>query len=173
MKNLIILLFLLFSYSQSKAQASWNTRFAFVLYNEENEKIDFNEFIAEYKIADVMGSIVPQELLKDRLTYDEKSGCFILDIETIGPRFSFALYHNNTFMAIYFPFNHEDIYYVVDLKFRSGTFLFDFNTENKEKLLLNGSIPYYKIDNINWRKQQRNFVKSNYASNIIYKITPE
>lgn len=171
MKNLVILLVVLACSVQVQAQASWSTRFSFILYNEINEKIDLKTFCEEYQLADVMGRIIPEKELKHHLTYDDETGYFILDITTIGPRFSFALYHNNTCMAIYLPFEHTNVYYAAEFKFRKGKYLFDFNIEDKEKLYLKSNMPSYKIEKINWRKQQSHFEKSDYSLMQVYRTS--
>ncbi|WP_296312075.1 hypothetical protein [Winogradskyella sp. UBA3174] len=155
MKNLIILLFLLISNIHVEAQASYDTQIAFILRDGNNEKINLERFKKEYKFADVFGKTISNEDLKHYFYYDEETNYFILNITTIGPRFSFALYHNDSSMIIYLPFNHKQNYYALDFKFRPERYLFDFSTKNKEKLYLNSNMPYYLIDNINWKKQKK------------------
>ncbi|MFT4662722.1 MAG: hypothetical protein ACI8XB_003015 [Patiriisocius sp.] len=168
MKKLILLLFLLISNLQVEAQASYDTQIAFILRDENNEKINLERFKEEYKFADVYGKTIPNKDLKYYFDYDEETNYFILNITTIGPRFSFALIHNNDLMVIYLPFVHEYNYYAVDVKFRAGKFLFDFDITDKEKIYLNSNMPYYLIDNINWRKQSKNLINSRYSDDKTY-----
>jgi len=170
LKNLIILIFLLISNLQVEAQASYDTQIAFILRDENNEKINLERFKEEYKFADVYGRTIPNEDLKHYFDYDEETNYFILNITTIGPRFSFALYHNNSSMTIYLPFNNKNNYnyYALDFKFRPGRSLFDFSTKDREKVYLNSNMPYYLIDNINWRKQRKKLMNSNYADDETY-----
>ena len=168
MKNLIILLFLLISNLQVEAQASYDTQIAFILRDENNEKINLERFKEEYKFVDVYGRTIPNKNLEHYLDYDEESTYFILNITTIGPRFSFALHHNNSSITIYLPFNHEFNYYALDFKFRPGRYLFDFSTIDREKVYLNSNMPYYLIDNINWRKQRKSLINSGYADDKTY-----
>ncbi|MCB0705525.1 MAG: hypothetical protein KDC34_09460 [Saprospiraceae bacterium] len=167
MKKLIFLILLLFVNARIIAQPSYDTRIAFVLRDENNEKINLERFMEEYKLADVMARVIPTEELKDYLSYNEKYGYFLLDIETIGPRFSFALYHDNSWMVVYVPFNNLDCY-AVDFDFRQGTFLFDFDIEDKEKIFMNSNLPYYVIDRIRWKKQRKRWLKSEYATDDTY-----
>lgn len=76
-------------------------------------------------------------------------------------------------MIIYLPFNHEQNYYALDFKFRSGRYLFDSSTRNKEKLYLNLNMPYYLIHNINWKKQRKKLLKSKYAVDKTYNSLQE
>lgn len=168
MKYLGMLFFLLIINTiQIKAQPSYNTSIAFTLRDENNEKIDMERFMEEYKIAGALGSIIPNRGLKNSLTYDEKTEYFIFHIYTVPLRFSFALYHDNNIMAMYLPIrlNHH---YALDFKFRKGNYLFDFEVKNKEKLYLDSNIPYYIIDRINWKKQCRKLLKGEYENRIIY-----
>ena len=120
MKNSIILLFLLVSNLQVDGQASYDTQIAFILRVENNKKINLERFKTEFKFADVYGRTIPNEDLKHYFEYDKKTNYFILNITSVGPRFSFALYHNNNSMIIYLPFNHEHNYYALDFKFKQG-----------------------------------------------------
>jgi hypothetical protein len=162
MNKLLIITTLLLVCFSVRGQASYDTQFAFILYDENNEVVTLEKFNEEYKIADVMGRIIPKEELHHHLTYIKETGYFDLSINTIGPRFSFALYHNNMCLAIYFPFKHNNIYFAMDLKFRSGTYLFDFNTEGKEKLIIRSNIPYYRVEKLNWKKRHKALINSNY-----------
>jgi hypothetical protein len=141
------------------------------LRNQNNEKINLEKFKEEYKIANVWGRIIPNKDLMHLLSYDEKTGYFILTITTISPRFSFALYHKDSCMAIYLPFisaRRIDKYYAIDIKYRNGTYLLDLSIKNKERLYLGSNLPYNIIDDINWKKQSKKFVRSNYKNDNTY-----
>ena len=169
MKRIFILLFFLASNFIIYAQASWNTKFAFVLRNDDNKAINLDSFKESYKLINVYGDTVTNNNLIHYLTYDEKTNYFILDIETVGPMFSFGLIHNNKLMVIYLlPYtNPEDIYYAVDFKFITGAFLFDFNVKDQEKIYFN-SRPYYIINKINWKNQSKKLKKSRYSNDETY-----
>ncbi len=169
MKTITVLLLILVNNLNANAQASWNTKVAFILKDENKKAIDPDAFRESYKLINVFGDTVPDNRLSQYLSYDEKTGYFVLDIETIGPRFSFALVHNNELMVIYLPFlNPTDIYYAADFKFRAGTFLFDFDIKGKEKIYFNSNMPYYIIEKINWKKQSEKLKKSSYSDDNTY-----
>jgi hypothetical protein len=168
MKRILILLFFFASNFIVYAQASWNTKFAFILRNDDNEAIKFDEFKESYKLIDVSGRIISNDQLTACLTFDENTNYFILDIETIGPRFSFALLHNNNIMIIYLPFVHEKIYFAVDIEFRTGKFLFDFDIKNKENIYFKSNIPHYVINKINWKNQSKKLKESTYSNDETY-----
>jgi len=168
MKNFYLLFFILISNLNVNAQASWNTKFAFILRDENTNAINLDSFKESYKLVNLYGDTVSNNNLIHYLTYDVKTKYFILDIETIGPRFSFALIHNNDLMVIYLPFVHEYIYYAVDFKFRAGDFLFDFDIKDQEKTYFNSNIPHYIIKNINWKKQSKKLKKSSYSVDNTY-----
>jgi len=173
MKNTIVILVLLASNLLVKAQASYDTRIAFILQDEYGKSINFKQFKEEYQLADVYGSIVAEENLKHYIEYDEKTNYFVLNITTIGPRFSFALYHRNRSMVIYLPFKHNHNYYALNFKFKPGKYLFDFSIENKEKIYFNSNMPHYIIKKVNWRKQNKKLKSSSYAGNKTYNIKQE
>lgn len=169
MKNFYILLLVLISNLNANAQASWNTKVAFILRDENTNTINLDAFKESYKLVNVYGNTVTNDNLIHYLTYDEKTHYFILDIETVGPRFSFGLIHNNELMVIYLlPYtNPEDLYYAVDFKFRSGEFLLDFNVKDQEKIYFN-SRPYYIINKINWKNQSKKLKNSPYSNDETY-----
>jgi len=168
MKRFILLLFITINTFSCFSQASWSTEFAFILRDENNEVINLNEFKESYKLINVYGDTVSNQDLIHCLSFDEKTNYFILDITTIGPRFSFALLHNNQLMAIYLPFVHEYNYYATDIEFRTGKFLFDFDVENKEKIFFNSNMPHYIIAKINWKKQAKKLKKCSYKNDNTY-----
>ncbi len=144
--------------------------------DDNNEKINLERFTDEYQLSDVFGRIVPTDELIHYLFYDEETGYFVLDLTTIGPRFSFALYHKKSCMAIYLPFVRDRSvrdYYAVDIKFKEGVYLFDFEIKNKEKLFFKSNMPCYVVDNINWKKQSRKFSKSEYKNDKTYNLKPQ
>lgn len=169
MKKIIVLLLILVSNLNANAQASWNTQVAFILRDENKKAIGPDAFRESYKLINVYGDTVPDNRLSQYLYYDEKTGYFVLDIETIGPRFSFALLHNNELMVVYLPFvNPTDIYYAVDFEFRAGKFLFNFDIKDKEKIYFNSNMPHYIVGKINWKKQSEKLKKSSYSDDNTY-----
>ena len=169
MKRIFILLFFLVSNFIVYSQASWNTKFAFILRDENNNPINLESFKESYKLINVYGDSVANNNLINYLRYDEKTNYFILDIETIGPAFSFALIHNDELMVIDLPFpNPEDIYYAVDFQFRTGEYLFNFDVKNRNIIYFNINFPHYIIDKINWKKQHKQFKKSRYSNDVTY-----
>ncbi len=87
---------------------------------------------------------------------------------TIGPRFSFALLHNQELMVIYLPFSSSRHLYAANIQFRKGQYLFDFDVSDKGTKYIDGNIPYYVIDKINWRKQSRRLKNSSYSGDKTY-----
>lgn len=168
MKYFYALLIITICNLHANAQASWNTKMAFILRDENNHAITLDSFKQSYKLLNVYGDTVSNDQLMQYLSYDEKTNYFIVDIETIGPRFSFALIHNNEQMVIYLPFARKDFYYAVDFKFRTGKFLFDFEIEDQEKMNINSKVPYYIIEKINWKEQSKKWKKSTYANDETY-----
>lgn len=168
MKILVLFLFITINTFSCFSQASWSTEFSFILRDENGRVLNLNEFKESYKLINVFGDTVSNEDLIHSLSFDEKTNYFILDITTIGPRFSFGLLHNNKLMVIYLPFVHENNYYATDIEFRTGKFLFDFDVENKEKIFFNSNIPHYIIEKINWRKQSKKLKKSTYSDDNTY-----
>ena len=168
MKRIFILLFFIVSNFIVYSQASWNTKFAFILRDENNNPINLESFKESYKLINVYGDSVQNNNLTHFLRYDEKSNFFLLDIETIGPRFSFALWHNNNIMIIYLPFVHDYNYFAVDIEFRAGKFLFYFDIKNKEKIYFNSNIPHYVIKKINWKNQTKKLKESNSSNDETY-----
>ena len=168
LKKLCSLSFVLALYFSTFAQASWHTRLAFTLQNEDGAPIDLAQFQEYYLLLNVSGDTLSKEQLLSYLTYDEESHYFILNIESIGPRFSFSIIQNDPLMAIYLPFVHDDTYYAIDLKFNPGQYLLDFDKKGKEKIFLNSNIPFLVIEKINWRKQRKRLLKSNYSSDQTY-----
>ena len=169
LKRFILLLLITISPFSCFSQASWNTKFAFILRDENNSPINLDSFKESYIMINIYGDTVANKNLSQYLTYDEKTNYFIVDITTIGPRFSFALIHNNQLMVIYLPFNNpDDIYYAVDFKFRTGEYLFKFDIKNHNKIYFNSNMPHYIIDKINWKKQSKRFKRSHYSNDITY-----
>ena len=169
MKNIFILLIILFSTQHLNAQATWNTKLAFLLRDENAKPINLDRFKESYILINVYGDAVPNEKLSQYLTYDEKSNYFILDIETIGPRFSFALSHNNELMVIYLPFvNPTNTYYAVAFDFKKGKFLFDFDIKNRERIYFESNMPHYIVKRINWKKQRAELNRSAYSTDKTY-----
>lgn len=172
MKNFYVLFLILISNLNVNAQASWNTKFAFILRDENNNAINLDSFKESYKLVNVYGDTVSNNNLIHYLTYDEKTKYFILDIETIGPSFSFALIHKNELMVIYLPFpNPTNMYYAVDFKFRIGEFLFCFDIKDQEKIYFNSNSPYYTIKKINWKRQNKKLKRSSYSNDKTYHST--
>jgi hypothetical protein len=155
------------------AQTTWNTQFAFILQDENNEAVNLDKFKESYKLINVYGDTVSNDNLIHYLRYDEKTNYFILDITTIGPRFSFALIHNNDLMVIYLPFIHEYKYYATDFKFRPGRYLFGFDIKDKEKIYFNSNMPHFIIGKINLRKQSKKLSTSSYADDETYNTIQE
>ena len=167
LKQLFVILFLCLP-SWLLAQASWSTFIAFKLLNEKKEVVDGVEFKQAYTLVDVHGREVPVAELDHFIQYNEKSNYLLLNITTIGPRFSFAIRHKQKKMVIYLPFRHNNWYYALDLPFREGLYLLDFDVKGREKIYLNSNLPYYRISTINWKQQAKRFRKSAYAQNQTY-----
>jgi len=162
-KLTIVFLFIFQNYIYS--QPSYSTSVAFRLIDEYNEFIDMAKFKEEYKIANVFGNFVTHEYFESYIHYDPKSHYFYLDVSTIGPRYSFALYHENKVMTMFIPFHRNfkrQKQYAINIQIIEGDFLLEFKTKEKNKIMLNSNIPYYRIKNINWKKQRRKFLKSEY-----------
>lgn len=168
LKSIILLLLLANTTFNSLSQASWSTRMAFTLRDENNESIDLREFEKCFLLINVFGDTVRSEDLNQYLKFDSINKYFILNITTIGPRFSFALVHNQELMVIYLPFFPSSHIYAVDIKFRKGQYLFDFDVSDKETKYIDGNIPYSVIDKINWRKQSRRLKNSSYSGDQTY-----
>ncbi len=141
---------------------------AFTLRDENNESIDLSEFEKCFLLLNVFGDTVKNEDLSHYLQFDTETNYFILNLTTIGPRFSFALLHNQELMVIYLPFFPSRHIYAIDIPFRKGQYLFDFDVSGKETKYIDGNIPYYVIDKINWRKQARRLKNSSYSGDQTY-----
>jgi hypothetical protein len=169
MKKLFPFLVALVTALNLHAQASWNAKCAFILRDEHDQPVNPELFRESYTLINIFGDTVPETRLDQYLTYDEKTHYFVADIETIGHRFSFCLLHNNEAMIIYLPFiNPTDIYYAVDFTFKKGSFLFDFELKNEEKIYVKSNVPYYIIEKIHWGKQSRKLKQSDYAADQTY-----
>ncbi len=168
MKKIILLLLLANTTFNSLSQASWSTRMAFTLRDENNESIDLSEFEKCFLLINVFGDTVKNEDLSHYLQFDAETNYFTLNLTTIGPRFSFALLHNQELMVIYLPFSSSRHLYATDIQFRKGQYLFDFDVTVKETKYIDGNIPYYVIDKINWRKQSRRLKNSSYSGDKTY-----
>lgn len=141
---------------------------AFTLRDENNEPIGLSEFEKYFLLINVFGDTVKNEDLSHYLHFDTETNYFILKLTTIGPRFSFALLHNQEVMVIYLPFLPSRHTYATDIQFRKGKYLFDFDVSCKETKYIDGNIPFYVIDKINWRKQSRRLKNSSYSDDKTY-----
>lgn len=164
--KIVSLIFFLFTYqSYLYAQPSYSTSIAFRLIDENKEFVDMEKFKEEYKIANVYGDFVDYKYFENYIHYNPKNHYFYLYINTIGPRYSFALYHANNIMTMFIPFNRDSKLqkkYALDIKVIEGDFLLEFKTKEKNKIIVSSYMQYYRIENINWEKQKRKFLKSVY-----------
>ena len=169
-----LIFFLLFAISNhSDAQPSYSTSIAFRIIDEDGELVDKDRFNAEYKIANVFGNFIKPE--DNAFHYYPDKGYFHLEISTIGPRFSFALYHRDKTMSFFIPFYakadpERQKQYALDIQVVEGDYLLNFKVNKKNSFLLNSNIPFYKIEDINWSKHGKKFRKSEYAGQeMIYR----
>lgn len=167
LKTNLLLLYLILPFGLL-AQASWSTNIAFKLFDAEKKLVDWAHFKGDYILVDVQGLVVPNDKLDQFMHYDEKSNYFILEINTIGPRFSFAIRHKQKQMVIYLPFKNNFSYYALDLELKEGQYLLDFDKDGKEKIYLNSNMPYYRIEHIQWKKQKKRFQQSVYVQDKTY-----
>lgn len=144
------------------AQPSYSTNFSFQLFDDDKQPVTMETFCKEYEIANVFGNKIAhcQDNSRQIITYDEDTKYFTVRIHTIGPRYSFALYHKDIVMALYIPFSRsEQTFFAVEkLKMKHGAYYLDFNTI-KDSITIKKHT-YYTIPRVRWRKQRRKFNKS-------------
>lgn len=145
------------------SQASWSTSFAFRLFNDKGEIVDKETFKENYRIADVFGNIVDVDNERySFLGYNKDSNYYTVSLTTIGHAFSFAIYKEDKIMTIHIPFAKSDTpqYAIARLKFKDGDYLMNFNCRKTKKVYLYGQREYLEVQKVNWRKQSKQFLKS-------------
>lgn len=158
----------------SIAQASYSTVLAFQLLDENCKRVNYETFCKEYEIANTFGNnikICDETANQYFVTFDEKTQYFVLDIQTIGPRFSFALYHNKKIMTVFIPFSASGSQNALEsLQFNEGDYIVDL-ISTKDTIKFDRYVaPIQMVKKNNWKKQKHKFLTSEYrGQEVIYR----
>ncbi|AWI26843.1 hypothetical protein [Flavobacterium pallidum] len=162
----LIIVLTTISFQNVNAQASYSVVLAFQLLDENGERVDFETFCKEYEIANTFGNnikVCDETANQSFVTFDKKTNYFVLEIHTIGPRFSFALYHNNKVMTIFIPFTAQGTQNALRfLQFDEGDYVVDL-IRTKETIKFDRYVaPIQVVKENNWIKQRHKFLMSEY-----------
>ena len=164
------------AFENVNAQASYLTVLAFQLLDENGKRVDYETFCKEYEIANTFGNkikVCDETANQSFVTFDKNTNYFVLEIHTIGPRFSFALYHNNKIMTVFIPFTAQGTQNALQfLQFDEGDYVVDL-IRTKETIKFDRYVAPIQVvkENI-WIKQQQKFLTSVYkGQEVIYRNT--
>ncbi len=168
MKYICFIVTLVILNFDSNAQASYHTQIAFKISLEAKKVNNLEEFTNRLELIDVFGNVISKPQLQHILHYNEETKYLTLSLTTIGPRFSFAIKFETKLMVIYLPFRHNYEYYAVNIKFKEGRYLLDYDIKRLNKIFIDCNLPYYIVPKINYRRQKRKLDHSSYSKDKTY-----
>lgn len=173
----IIILLTVITFQNTNAQASYLTVLAFQLLDESGNRVDYDTFCREYEIANTFGTKINacDEIANQQFViYDTDTKSFLLELHTIGPRFSFALYHNKKIMTVFIPFSASGSQNALQsLQFKEGDYIVDLIKTKDSIKFYRYVAPIQVVKQNNWNKQKRKFLTSEYKGQETIYRNPE
>jgi hypothetical protein len=173
---ILIIVLTTLAFENVNAQASYSVVLAFQLLDENGKRVDYEAFCKEYEIANTFGNkikVCDETANQSFVTYDKNTNYFVLAIQTIGPRFSFALYHNKKIMTVFIPFSAQGTQNALKfLQFNEGDYIVDLIKTNETIKFDRYVAPIQIVKENNWITQKHKFLTSEYkGQEAIYRNT--